>query len=311
MLCQLVCVDRRYQRMNCFNIREVESLLKRRFFTDLINSTDHHTLLNKTAIGLRYKLDDSALTSGNIQMIYNYGISLNTSIRTESFFSNSTKTNVDKTQIFNVNSYFYQLITYFNLSNIFYFLNNFLFLLFKNTSFLSNPLAVEFFSINSVITNTINSLFYAASTLYTLFTHILLSITHTLYFLQYFIDLFLFIFISLKEGAHFLNKQIIFFKQTDANILTNLSFNLNNFSTLSLVPSFSFLHNNYDFSSIFKNNTYAFIVSIFDSLCKILYKFIEEFSFDLHSFRFNLNFNFENNFFFTNLLNLLKIAVNN
>ena len=31
MLCQLVCVDRRYQRMNCFNIREVESLLKRKF----------------------------------------------------------------------------------------------------------------------------------------------------------------------------------------------------------------------------------------------------------------------------------------
>ncbi len=57
MLCQLVCVDRRYQRMNCFNIREAESLLKRRFFTDLINSKDQHILLNKTAIGLRFKLN--------------------------------------------------------------------------------------------------------------------------------------------------------------------------------------------------------------------------------------------------------------
>jgi hypothetical protein len=32
MLCQLVCVDRRYQRMNAFNIRELQGILKRRFF---------------------------------------------------------------------------------------------------------------------------------------------------------------------------------------------------------------------------------------------------------------------------------------
>jgi hypothetical protein len=55
MLCQLVCIDRRYQRMNCFNIREVQSLLKRKFFTDLINTSDSHTLMNKTTIGLRFK----------------------------------------------------------------------------------------------------------------------------------------------------------------------------------------------------------------------------------------------------------------
>jgi hypothetical protein len=32
MLCQLVCVDRKYQRMNCFNIRELQGILKRKFF---------------------------------------------------------------------------------------------------------------------------------------------------------------------------------------------------------------------------------------------------------------------------------------
>ena len=32
MLCQLICADRRYQRMNCFNIRELQGILKRRFF---------------------------------------------------------------------------------------------------------------------------------------------------------------------------------------------------------------------------------------------------------------------------------------
>ena len=33
-LCQLVCIDRRYQRMNCFNIRELQSLLRNRFFEE-------------------------------------------------------------------------------------------------------------------------------------------------------------------------------------------------------------------------------------------------------------------------------------
>ena len=31
MLMQLVCVDRRYQRMNCFNVRELQGNLKRKF----------------------------------------------------------------------------------------------------------------------------------------------------------------------------------------------------------------------------------------------------------------------------------------
>lgn len=34
-LCQLVCVDRRYQRMNCFNVRELQSLLRNRFIDDI------------------------------------------------------------------------------------------------------------------------------------------------------------------------------------------------------------------------------------------------------------------------------------
>lgn len=34
ILCQLVCVDRRYQRMNCFNIKEAQTLLKQKFLFD-------------------------------------------------------------------------------------------------------------------------------------------------------------------------------------------------------------------------------------------------------------------------------------
>lgn len=54
MLCQLLCVDRRYQRVNCFNVREVQSLLKRKYFFDLIASHEAHLLHDKTLAGLRH-----------------------------------------------------------------------------------------------------------------------------------------------------------------------------------------------------------------------------------------------------------------
>jgi hypothetical protein len=73
MLCQLVCVDRRYQRMNCFNIRELQGILKRRFFTDLVNSNDHHTLLNDSMIGLRFKLNNTQGIEPDIFSFYNFG----------------------------------------------------------------------------------------------------------------------------------------------------------------------------------------------------------------------------------------------
>ena len=73
MLCQLVCVDRRYQRMNCFNIRELQGILKRRFFNDLVNSNDHHILLNESMIGVRYKLNNTQNIEPDIFTFYNFG----------------------------------------------------------------------------------------------------------------------------------------------------------------------------------------------------------------------------------------------
>ena len=58
MLANLVCVDRRYQRMNCFNIREVQSLLKKRFFVDLVNPHEFTDLLDSSMIGVKYKLNN-------------------------------------------------------------------------------------------------------------------------------------------------------------------------------------------------------------------------------------------------------------
>jgi hypothetical protein len=63
--------------MNCFNIRELQSLLKWRFFTDLVNSNDHRDLLNGTILNLRYKTNGSQLIDQNITLFYNYGTVLN------------------------------------------------------------------------------------------------------------------------------------------------------------------------------------------------------------------------------------------
>lgn len=73
MLCQLVCVDRRYQRMNCFNIRELQGILKRKFFTDLINSNDHRQLLDKSIIGLRFKNNSNFGEQADMSLFYNFG----------------------------------------------------------------------------------------------------------------------------------------------------------------------------------------------------------------------------------------------
>ncbi len=55
MLAQMVCLDRRFQRINCFNMRELQSLLKQRFFDDLVLDNLYQKSLHKTLISLRFK----------------------------------------------------------------------------------------------------------------------------------------------------------------------------------------------------------------------------------------------------------------
>lgn len=136
MLCQLVCVDRRYQRMNCFNIREIQSILKRKFFTDLINTHDHHTLLDKTAMGLRFKTNNINTINSNVFIFYNYGIEFVPKIRTIDYFFNNE---VSKSNILSFNNYSisYSLINFFSKINIFFFINNTYFTLFNFFSYIT------------------------------------------------------------------------------------------------------------------------------------------------------------------------------
>lgn len=87
MLCQLVCTDRRYQRMNCFNIRELQSILKRKFFTDLFNSHDHHELLGKSMIGLRYTMNNTLNINHDLLSFYQFGTSIEPQTKATSFIN--------------------------------------------------------------------------------------------------------------------------------------------------------------------------------------------------------------------------------
>lgn len=154
MLCQLVCVDRRYQRMNCFNIREIQSLLKRKFFTDLINSHDHHTFLNKTAMGLRFKTDNINALNGNTNIFYNYGIEFIPKIRNNTYQFN-LKTSLNETSYFR-NNFFYALISFFDKANFFSFFNSFYIFLFNNFN-LFNLISSSFKNLFNLISS---SFFY-------------------------------------------------------------------------------------------------------------------------------------------------------
>jgi hypothetical protein len=74
MLCQLVCVDRRYQRMNCFNIRELQGILKRKFFTDLVNTSDSHKAMESTLINMRHKNNMSNILLYDQTLFYNFDL---------------------------------------------------------------------------------------------------------------------------------------------------------------------------------------------------------------------------------------------
>lgn len=102
MLCQLVCVDRRYQRMNCFNIRELEGNLKRRFFADLVNISDHRELLDSTMIGLRFRTNNELNIYHDMLSFHNLGITNEHKVRSSSLVNfYDSKLNLSFVSLFN------------------------------------------------------------------------------------------------------------------------------------------------------------------------------------------------------------------
>lgn len=87
MLCQLVCLDRRYQRMNCFNIREIQTLLKTRFYADLLSESHQHIFLNRSTPTLRFKTQDLNFLNSCQVILHKYGILNTPSSRTQVYSS--------------------------------------------------------------------------------------------------------------------------------------------------------------------------------------------------------------------------------
>jgi len=133
MLMQLVCVDRRYQRMNCFNIRELQGILKRRFFADLVNSADHRDILSSSMIGLRFKNNNTLNLDQDTLSFFKLGTNNSNKLRTINyensyldFLSVNSYLNGVKmlpVSLSSLNSLFvYSALVFFtNISNIFYF----------------------------------------------------------------------------------------------------------------------------------------------------------------------------------------------
>ena len=127
MLGQLICLDRRYQRMNCFNIREAQALLKKRFFVDLINSNDHHTLLAKTMLGLRFKTYDLTAIQTNGRLVSNFGLSRLLSNRSFSATLNNHKNEASYINIISLQYILKYLHNSVIFENIMHFILNFVF----------------------------------------------------------------------------------------------------------------------------------------------------------------------------------------
>jgi len=110
MLFQLVCTDRRYARMNCFNIRELQGILKRKFFTDLIDSHDYRDLLKGSMISLRYKLNSNVNLDFDTFSFYKFG--------THNYNTNKSVTFNKRLSVKALSSYDYFFLTFFKNTNL-------------------------------------------------------------------------------------------------------------------------------------------------------------------------------------------------
>ena len=126
MLCQLVCLDRRYQRMNCFNIREIQTLLKTRFYADLLNESHQHIFLNRTTPSLRFKTQDLNFLNSCQVILQKYGILTTPSTRTQAYNSSFEHTlftqNLISTSTGNMfsatfNTTYYSVVSFMSPSN--------------------------------------------------------------------------------------------------------------------------------------------------------------------------------------------------
>jgi hypothetical protein len=230
MLCQLVCVDRRYQRMNCFNIRELQGILKRKFFTDLLNTSDNHKNMESTLINMRHKNNMSNILLYDQSLFYNFDI---------------TTTSKQKNYSFTPGKIFsYKEFTLFNLplSSI------------SNTNFYGALLNIFWINktLNHIIIDTFNFIYIpnivVLSNIYYSFYWTYLSVLNTLYFnISFFTD-------KIFQSKPTSNKSLL---TGNNSVYSSSSINYLNFNNLS---SSAFSEN----SSSWRFNRYSYPIISYD-----------------------------------------------
>jgi len=183
MLCHLVCTDKKYSKLNYFNIKQYQGLIRHRHFAELINGNEHHTILNPTMTAVRFKLNGHNATEQNIMLFYRYGI-----------------TNLSKPKNINFKASYSQNYNMLNKNNI----NTFFFTKFNNFFTHKNYLYTEFCFVLNLVNSFYNLLlssFYYVRLNYVknnnLTIHDLINTPNML--VEYFTSLFSILFINFKS----------------------------------------------------------------------------------------------------------------
>lgn len=230
VLCQLVCVDRRYQRMNCFNVKELQSVVRKRFFFELFDNNVYNENLNNTLISLKKKVNN--LNSINKNQTYNV----------ESYFNKNNNFFLNFFLNFNINfllnfNFTYLYLNFYNMV-LFYFLiiksiilNLFLSLSYFNVSLLNN-LFKYIFNYKSNIDKDDSFFFFNNSELYknSFFKEYVIIL-----FYKYFFNLFdmikvFFFNFRIESFTNFFKKN---FDENYKNLLLNKYTNLDYFNSFS------------------------------------------------------------------------------
>ena len=262
MLCQLVCVDRRYARMNCFSIRELQAALKRQFFFDLVTQNEYHNLYNLSMVNLRYKSNNNFLIKPDQSLIHNYGLFNIPKGKGVVYKSDTVSSSL-------FGGYFYELQNFFinffiNILNGSFNMRGFLskvslrlddmyrsfFIFFKK--FNNN----EFVGVLNVYSNNFfsgifNFFYFYCNIVYILRDIILLQLNHLLY--TFSLD-FVYEFVGIiRSFSIFLNKQTHIYFTTENIISTDSFYKYNTFTTETNSPfRFVRFYNpliNYDYKS--------------------------------------------------------------
>ena len=102
MLVQLVCLDRRYQRMNCYNIREIQTILKSKYSPNTAESADIRFGLEETILGLRYQLNGIESIDSPFSLLYKNSLPLNFNYNSVHNFLNKPIVDFNLTKLFHV-----------------------------------------------------------------------------------------------------------------------------------------------------------------------------------------------------------------